>query len=224
MKFVVIEGLDGSGKSTQIRLLLKYLDSRKVSYRYLHFPRTDSPVFGGLISMFLRGDFGKLDTVNPYLIALIYAGDRNDAKNLISQWLKEGHYVIADRYVSSNIAFQCAKIKKQQEKLELKKWILNLEYEYYRIPRPDIQLFLDVPFDFTEKKLKDPRQGEDRRYLNGQIDIHEQNLEFQQEVRKVYIDLTAEDPQFFRINCSDKQNGILSPESIFEKIKKQLTI
>ena len=224
MKFVVIEGLDGSGKSTQIRLLLKYLDSREISYRYLHFPRTDSPVFGGLISMFLRGDLGKLDTVNPYLIALIYAGDRNDAKNIISQWMKEGHYVIADRYVSSNIAFQCAKIQKQQEKLELKKWIMNLEYDYYRIPRPDIQLFLDVPFDFTEKKLKDPRQGEDRRYLNGQTDIHEQNLEFQKEVRKVYLDLAAEDPQFFRINCSDRQNGILSPENIFEKIKKQLGI
>ena len=224
MKFVVIEGIDGSGKSTQIKLLLKYLDSRKISYRYLHFPRTDSPVFGGLISMFLRGDFGKLGTVNPYLIALIYAGDRNDAKSIISQWLREGHYVIADRYVSSNIAFQCAKIQKGEEKLELKKWIINLEYDYYRIPRPDIQLFLDVPSDFTEKKLKDPRQGEDRKYLNGQIDIHEQNLEFQKEVRKVYLDLTAEDPQFFRIDCSDKQNGILSPENIFEKIKKQMGI
>jgi dTMP kinase len=224
MKFVVIEGLDGSGKSTQIKLLLKYLDIRKISYRYLHFPRTDSPVFGGLISMFLRGDFGKLGTVNPYLIALIYAGDRNDAKSIISQWLREGHYVIADRYVSSNIAFQCAKIQKGEEKLELKKWIINLEYDYYRIPRPDIQLFLDVPSDFTEKKLKDPRQGEDRKYLNGQIDIHEQNLEFQKEVRKVYLDLAAEDPQFFRIDCSDKQNGILSPENIFEKIKKQMGI
>ena len=174
--------------------------------------------------MFLRGDFGKLGTVNPYLIALIYAGDRNDAKSIISQWLREGHYVIADRYVSSNIAFQCAKIQKGEEKLELKKWIINLEYDYYRIPRPDIQLFLDVPADFTEKKLKDPRQGEDRKYLNGQIDIHEQNLEFQKEVRKVYLDLASEDPQFFRINCSDKQNGILSPENIFEKIKKQMSI
>lgn len=224
MKFVVIEGLDGSGKSTQIRLLLKYLDNRRTSYRYLHFPRTDAPVFGDLISMFLRGDLGKLGTVNPYLIALIYAGDRNDAKGMISGWLREGHYVIADRYVSSNIAFQCAKLQKKEEKLGLKNWILNLEYNYYRIPRPDIQLFLDVPFNFTEKKLKDHRQGDDRRYLNGQTDIHEQNLEFQKEVRKVYLDIAAEDTHFFRIDCSDKQNGILSPENIFEKIRKQLDI
>jgi dTMP kinase len=224
MKFVVIEGLDGSGKSTQIRLLLKYLDNSKISYRYLHFPRTDSPVFGELISMFLRGDLGKLGAVNPYLIALIYAGDRNDAKSMISQWLREGHWVIADRYVSSNIAFQCAKIQNLEEKLALKNWIINLEYNYYKIPRPDIQLFLDVPFDFTEKKLKDPRQGEDRRYLNGQTDIHEQNLDFQKEVRKVYLEIAAEDPQFFRIDCSDEQNGILTPENIFGKIRKHLKI
>jgi dTMP kinase len=224
MKFVVIEGLDGSGKSTQIRLLLKYLDNRKISYRYLHFPRTESPVFGELISMFLRGDFGKLDTVNPYLVAMIYAGDRNDAKNIISGWLKAGHYVIADRYVSSNIAFQCAKIQDQKKRLALKKWILQLEYDYYRIPKPDVQFFLDVPFDFTIKKLTVQRKGKDRRYLNGQMDIHEQNLDFQKEVRKVYLSIARQDAHFCRIDCNNKNNGILSPEDIFEEIRVQLGI
>jgi dTMP kinase len=224
MKFVVIEGLDGAGKSTQIGLLRKYLDNKNISYRYFHFPRTDSPVFGDLISMFLRGDLGELGTVNPYLIALIYAGDRHDAKETINAWLKEGHFVIADRYVSSNIAFQCAKIRNTEEQVKLKNWILKLEYEYYRIPRPDIELFLDVPFSFTEKKLKVARKGEDRKYLNGQTDIHEQNLEFQKEVRKVYLELTTGYPGFFRIDCSDDRNGILSPGDIFEKITKQLGI
>jgi dTMP kinase len=224
MKFVVIEGLDGSGKSTQIRLLLKYLDDRKISYRYLHFPRTESPVFGELISMFLRGDFGELDSVNPYLVAMIYAGDRNDARETISGWLKKGYYVIADRYVSSNIAFQCAKIQNQKKTAALKKWILHLEYDYYRIPKPDMQFFLDVPFDFTIKKLTVPRKGEDRKYLNGQIDIHEQNLEFQKKVRKIYLNIAREDIHFQRIDCSNKHNGILSPENIFEKIKARLDL
>lgn len=224
MKFVVIEGLDGSGKSTQIKLLLKYLDNRKISYRYLHFPRTESPVFGELISMFLRGDFGELDSVNPYLVAMIYAGDRNDAKKKISGWLKYGHYVIADRYVSSNIAFQCAKIQNQPKREALKKWILQLEYNYYRIPKPDIQFFLDVPFDFTIKKLTIHRKGRDRRYLNGQSDIHEQNLEFQKEVRKVYLSIARQEAHFHRIDCSYKHNGILPPENIFEKIRVQLGI
>jgi len=224
MKFVVIEGIDGSGKSTQIGLLRKHLDNKKISYKYLHFPRTDSPVFGDLISMFLRGDLGELGSVNPYLIALIYAGDRHDAKALINRWLKEGHFVIVDRYVSSNIAFQCAKISKQEDQVKLKDWILKLEYEYYRIPRPDMELFLDVPFSFTESKLKVTREGEDRRYLNGQVDIHEQDLEFQRGVRKVYLELTTELPRFFRIDCSDNKNGILAPGDVFKKIAEQLGI
>ena len=224
MKFVVIEGLDGSGKSTQIKLLLKYLDNRKISYRYLHFPRTESPFFGELISMFLRGDFGELDNVNPYLVAMIYAGDRNDSKEQISKWLKAGYYVIADRYVSSNIAFQCAKIHNQKKRTTLKNWILKLEYDYYRIPKPDVQFFLDVPFDFTIKKLSVHRKGKDRRYLNGQTDIHEQDLEFQREVRKVYLNIARQDPHFYRIDCSNRQNGILSPEHIFEKLIVKLDI
>lgn len=224
MKFVVIEGLDGSGKSTQIRLLLKYLENRKISFRYLHFPRTESPYFGELISMFLKGDFGELDTVNPYLVAMIYAGDRNDAKEKISGWLKAGHYVIADRYVSSNIAFQCAKIQNQAKRTALKKWILSLEYDYYRIPEPDLQFFLDVPFDFTVKKLTVQRKGDDRKYLDGQKDIHEENLEFQKEVRKVYLSIARQDAHFYRIDCSDKHNGILPPEKIFEKLILQLGI
>jgi dTMP kinase len=224
MKFLVIEGIDGSGKSTQIGLLRKHLDFKKISYRYLHFPRPDSPFFGELISMFLRGDLGELHTVNPYLVALIYAGDRHDAKDIINGWMKEGHLVVVDRYVSSNIAFQCAKIKKSDEQVKLKNWILNLEYEYYRIPRPDIELFLDVPFSFTEKKLKIARKGDDRRYLNGQVDIHEQNLEFQKDVRKIYLELKEEVPGFRRIDCSDNKNGILPPAEIFDKIIKQLEI
>jgi len=224
MKFLVIEGIDGSGKSTQIGLLRKHLELKKISYRYLHFPRTDSPFFGELISMFLRGDLGELHTVNPYLVALIYAGDRHDAKDIINGWIKEGHLVVVDRYVSSNIAFQCAKIKNSNDQVKLKNWILNLEFEYYRIPRPDVELFLDVPFSFTEKKLKFERKGEDRRYLNGQNDIHEQNLEFQKDVRKIYLELKEEIPGFCRIDCSNNKNGILAPEEIFDEIIKQLEI
>lgn len=224
MKFIVIEGLDGSGKSTQIKLLLKHLEERNLSYRYLHFPRTESSVYGDLIARFLRGDFGKLETVHPYLVALIYAGDRNDAKELIKGWLRDDHYVIADRYVNSNIAFQCAKLENSKARMELRTWILHLEYDYHQIPKPDISLFLDVPFGFTKKKLTITRTGDDRRYLNGLKDIHEQSLEFQKSVREVYLEIAEEDPKFIRIDCSDEANGILSPDEIFIKIIDQLDI
>jgi len=224
MRFMVIEGLDGSGKSTQIRLLLKYLEEKNISFRYLHFPRTDSPVFGELIARFLRGDFGELQHVDPYLVALIYAGDRNDAKQLITDWRENDYFVVVDRYVNSNIAFQCAKLKTSKEREELKNWILNLEYEYNRIPQPDISLFLDVPFDFTEKKLSSRRAGEDRNYLNGMPDIHEQSLDFQREVRKVYMEIAKEDSTFRVIRCQDENKRMLTPVHIFDKIKKELSI
>ena len=191
MKFVVIEGLDGSGKSTQIRLLKEYFEKEKINYEYLHFPRTDAPVYGELIARFLRGEMGDISLVDPYLVALIYAGDRNDAKDLIYEWRKQGTFVLVDRYVISNIAFQCAKLGTQKEREVLKDWILNLEYNYYGLPVPDMNIFLDVPFSFTSSQLQNPREGSDRNYLKGAKDIHEEDLSFQAKVREVYLSLLA---------------------------------
>lgn len=218
MSFAVIEGLDGSGKSTQIRLLQEYLSQKKVKYKFLHFPRTDAPFFGELIARFLRGELGNIDTVNPYLVALIYAGDRKDAAATISSWLLDDFLVIADRYVNSNIAFQCAKIKEEHEIDKLANWILKLEYEYYKIPKPDRNIFLDVPFAFTRSNLTIGRTGNDREYLKGNTDIHEENLDFQQNVREIYLQQAQKDDLFQLIDCSDNDGNILPPEKIFEKL------
>ena len=145
----MIEGLDGSGKSTQIKLIMKHLEDRGIVYRYLHFPRTDSPFFGELIARFLRGDFGSIGSVDPYLVAMLYAGDRKDAMEEINEWLAKGYMVLLDRYVYSNIAFQCAKLKDSKQQEQLRNWILDLEFSYYKIPKPEINILLDVPFSFT---------------------------------------------------------------------------
>ena len=91
MSLLVIEGLDGAGKSTQIKKVCSYLEQHDKPYKYLHFPRVEEGVFGDLVARFLRGDLGKNDEVNPYLVALIYAGDRNDAAKEIKQWLNYNH-------------------------------------------------------------------------------------------------------------------------------------
>jgi len=218
MAFIVIEGLDGSGKSTQLKILLDYLEKEKKQFKYIHFPRTDSPVYGELIASFLRGELGKLDTVNPYLVALIYAGDRMDAASMIREWLQQDLLVVADRYVYSNIAFQCAKMEGEEEKRKLWDWIIHLEYEYYRIPRPDASIFLDVPFDFTRENLRVEREGSDRKYLDGQQDIHEENLDFQEKVRKAYHSIARRYDDIELVDCSDDEGRILPPEHIFEKL------
>jgi len=220
MKFVVLEGLDGSGKSTQIKLLRDYLEKEKIRNQYLHFPRMDSPVYGDLIARFLRGEMGANNTVDPYLVALIYAGDRKDASSMIRNWLEQDYFVLVDRYVISNIAFQCAKLNAEKEQQQLNHWILNLEYEYFGIPVPDLNLFLDVPFEFTKAQLSSGRTGTDRSYLLGTTDIHENDLEFQMRVRQVYLSLGAKQKNFSVINCSAGGDKVLPPNDIFNKIIK----
>lgn len=222
MHFVVIEGLDGAGKSTQINLLQDYLEQVKIPYKYLHFPRTDSQFFGEMIARFLRGEFGDINMVDPYIVAMLYAGDRMDAASMIRTWIKSGNLVVVDRYVFSNIAFQCAKLRNPDDRERLRKWIIQLEYEYYKIPKPDINLFLDVPFKFTTQRLSQTREGSGRKYLNGKQDIHEANLDFQNRVRDIYLHEINTDNSFRIINCSKKNDGILPPEKIFEKILKTL--
>ncbi|HUX96301.1 MAG TPA: dTMP kinase [Bacteroidales bacterium] len=218
MKLFVIEGVDGAGKSTQIKMLKEYFISKGFSCEYLHFPRTDQPYFGELIAKFLRGEFGSLDNVNPYLVAMIYAGDRKDSAALLEKWLNEGKIVLLDRYTYSNIAYQCAKLHSEDEQNRLMKWILSLEFTHFALPLPDLNIFLDVPQKFTEKKLKSSRTGNDRHYLNGTVDIHEESIDFQKKVRDIYLSIAQSDDRLAVINCSNDKGEMLPPVEIFKKI------
>ena len=221
--FIVLEGFDGAGKSTQIRMLRQLFADRGVESEYVHFPRFDSPVYGQLIARFLRGEFGGVQEVDPYLVALIFAGDRADAAPQIRQWLAEGKAVVLDRYVYSNVGFQCAKLPAGEERDRLADWIVNLEFGHNALPRPDLSLFLDVPFAFTERKLSEVREGDDRDYLQGGQDIHEASLQLQQDVRSVYLASAAKDPSLRVVDCSDASGAMESPEGIFAKIRAELT-
>ena len=222
MPFIVLEGLDGAGKSTQVRLLQEMLHRRRVAYEYLHFPRFDAPVYGELVARFLRGELGGVNEVNPYLVALIYAGDRAEAAPVVRRWLSEGKCVIVDRYVYSNVGYQCAKIDDPAERGALRNWIVELEYGHFGIPRPDVSLFLDVPFEFTCKKLEEVREGDDRSYLNGKQDIHEASLSLQEKVRRVYLEQEALDPAFRVVSCAGEDACMLPPEQIFARIEEAL--
>jgi len=222
MSFIVMEGLDGSGKSTQLKYLCNYFDRESIDFFFLHFPRTEAPVFGEMIARFLRGELGKIEEVDPYLVALLYAGDRMDAAGLIRSEQKKKKLVLVDRYVYSNIAFQCAKLEDAAGQKKLRNWILYMEYEHFRIPRPDLNLFLDVPFSFTAAKLSGKREGREREYLAGHQDIHEKDLRFQQRVRDVYLHFAASQPDCISVPCYAPDETMLAEDKIFEKILNAL--
>ena len=216
---IVMEGLDGAGKSTQVAALKKYLEQRTGSLEYIHFPRYDAPVYGDLISRFLRGEFGGNDVVHPQLVALLFAEDRHGAAPELRRALEEGKTVLLDRYVYSNIAYQCAKLPEGPERERLRNWIFETEFGPFGLPRPDVNLFLDVPIGFVEQRLAAQRKGHDRDYLGGASDIHEADINFQKTVCGIYRAEAAKDPSFLRVECADAQGRMLPPEVISSRVE-----
>lgn len=216
---IVLEGLDGAGKSTQVRRLKEYLSTVCPDLEYIHFPRYDAPVYGELISRFLRGDFGANDAVHPQLVALLFAEDRHGAAPQMRKTLSEGKVVLLDRYVYSNIAYQCSKLADEAEVERLREWIFNTEFGDFNLPKPDLNIFLDVPIGFVEASLNANRQGDDREYLAGKQDIHEASIGFQKKVKEMYLRQAAMDPSLVVIDCSDSEGRMLPEEAIFAKVK-----
>lgn len=217
---IVLEGLDGAGKSTQVKKLKEYLEQKCGGCEYIHFPRYDAPVYGELISRFLRGDFGSNDAVHPQLVALLFAEDRHGAASQIKKLLEEGKTVLLDRYVYSNIAYQCAKLSDDKAAEDLRWWIFKTEFGDFAEPVADLNIFLDVPIGFVEKNLTHYRSGEDREYLAGAQDIHESSIAFQKKVKQMYLKQAAEDASLKVVDCSDQQGRMLPSEDIFLKIKR----
>ena len=216
---IVLGGLDGAGKSTQVKKLKDYLTERCGRLEYIHFPRYDAPVYGDLIGRFLRGEFGSIDAVHPQLVALLFAEDRHRAVPEMREALDAGKVVLLDRYVYSNIAYQCAKLPQGSERTRLRNWIFETEYGEFDLPEPDLNIFLDVPIGFVEKSLSAHRAGNDRSYLGGRSDIHEADIRFQEAVRDLYRAEAARDPHFLRIDCAGPEGEMLPPDDIFTKVR-----
>ena len=219
-KFIAIEGPDGAGKSTQIDLLIEYFRSEGIKTKFIHFPRTNEGVFGDLIAKFLRGEFGEGKNVHPQLVALLFAEDRKEFADILQQWLEDDFVVLVDRYVLSNIAYQCAKVEDPEEKKTLRSWINMFEYEYNHIPKPDLSIYLDVPNEFTHQSLNGVRDGEEREYLKGKDDIHEKDLSLQTAVKAEYQFLAKTDPSVTRITCYDGSKCMKPIEDIHDMIVK----
>ena len=142
-KLIVLEGIDGSGKRTQLDFLARALAERGVAFTQISFPRYDG-FFGKLVARFLNGEFGSLASVDPHFSALLYAGDRLESKPALEAALASGKIVLADRYIASNLAHQGARVPPEKRE-EFLAWLKQLEYEVYGLPAEDLVIYLRVP-------------------------------------------------------------------------------
>lgn len=172
-KLIVIEGTDGSGKSTQFRLLTQRLTDENKVFQKLVFPQYQEPS-SALIRMYLGGEFGSSPTdVNAYAASTFYAVDRYASyKKVWGSWYENGGLVVSDRYTTSNAVHQASKEPEEKRQAFLK-WLYELEYDHMGLPRPDLTIYLDVPTDFTEKMLRGREQD-----TNTHADIHEADMTY----------------------------------------------
>ena len=172
-KLIVIEGTDGSGKSTQFRLLTDRLESEQVKFQKLVFPQYSEPS-SALIRMYLGGEFGNSPSdVNAYAASAFYSVDRYASyRKVWGKWYEEGGLVVSDRYTTSNAVHQASK-EPEDKREDFLNWLYDFEYDKLGLPRPDLVIYLDVPTDFTEKMLRH-RETE----THTQADIHEQDMQY----------------------------------------------
>lgn len=214
-KLIVVDGGDGSGKTTQAKLLIDYLRNKHFPVKYADFPRYYSSFHGRTVGKFLRGEFGTLDQVSPYLASLAYALDRASMKVEMEEFLNKGGFIIANRYATSNMAHQGAKFNDVKKRAEYLKWVYELEYKAHKIPKEDLVIYLFVPWQIG-LKLTDGKGK--RNYLAGRDnDIAEADIQHRIASEKMYQELASKNKHWVTINCvsSDK---LLPPSEIHQMV------
>jgi len=209
-KLIVIEGIDGSGKLTQLHLLLDYLDRNKIKHSSFDFPQYKKTFFGDFAGRFLKGEFGHFSRINPYLASFPYAADRWQVKEKLWQAIDQDQFVICNRYTPSSI-YQAVKVN-PTERQKFLDWVETLEYEVFGIPRPNIVIFLYVPLTFAQtliaKKTKDQ---------------YEKNFFYLKKVENMYLDTVKINKNWVKIDCVEN-NKIISPEIIHRRVLDKLSL
>ncbi len=209
----MLEGIDGSGKRTQLDLLVRALSARGIPNERISFPRYEG-FFGSLVAQYLNGDFGALEAVDAHFSALLYAGDRYEAKPKIEAALASGKTLVADRYIASNLAHQGARAPREKRQ-EFLNWLKRLEYEIYALPAEDVVIYLRVPVTAAHQQIA--AKGA-RDYTKLARDIHESNPSHLADAAEVY-DSLARASNWVTIESFDAKAGVMrSPEEIHREV------
>jgi dTMP kinase len=212
-KFIVLEGIDGSGKRTQIEALARELSHRGMALSQISFPNYGG-FFGKLVAQFLNGEFGPLSAVDPHFSALLYAGDRLESKPAIESALAAEKIVLADRYVASNLAHQGARVTREK-RAEFLAWLKELEYQVHALPVEDLVIYLRVPVAEAHRLVG--YKGA-REYTKSRRDLQEADIAHLEAASQVYDEL-ARQPNWITIECVDVASGRLrEPADIHAEI------
>jgi dTMP kinase len=215
---VVLEGIDGSGKGTQTKLLFERALREGISAAHITFPQYGKNPFALAVSEYLNGAFGGVDEVHPRLSSLLFAGDRFASKGILMEALASHELVILDRYIASNLAHQAAKLP-ESERAAFIGWLEDIEFGAYQMPHPVLTLFLDVPLEAARKMvhLKSRQEGA---YTQLKEDIHEQDADYLSRCQTMYeylIERSIAGP-WVRLDCADAAGNIRSQDDIAEEI------
>ncbi len=213
----MIDGIDGSGKGTQTKLLAKRLKKQGLPVKVIDFPQYYTNFFGHLLGEYLSGAYGDFTQVDPRVASVLYAADRFESAKKIEQWLAEGYTVIADRYVSANQIHQGGKIDNPSERKEFLAWLDKMEHKIFAIPRPNLIVYLDVPFEVSREWLKQKIAQRKKKYLKGRKDVAEENLAYLKNSRASALMLVKENKNWRKIECC-QQMTCLSPEQVHERV------
>ncbi len=207
-RFIVIDGTDGSGKATQTDLLVKELKLHEYEVEMTDFPQYGTKS-AGMIEEYLNGKYGK---VGPHAASIFYAIDRFDASVKIREWLDAGKIVISNRYVTANAGHQGGKIEDDFQRLKFFKWLNNLEYVIFDIPKPDLNIILHMPAAMAQK-LVDKKSAESRKYVNGKKrDLHEADIKHLKNAEKVYLEISKLFPNTRLVECVEEGKLLTPPE------------
>ncbi len=212
-KLIVIDGIDGAGKATQSALLIDRFKREGYATATFDFPQYEQ-FFGHLIAEYLRGEFGDPANLPPKLIAVLYAADRWSALERLQTALEAGKIVITNRYVSSNINYQAARVAPRQRSA-LRSWTSQLDYGAFGLPRADLTLFLHVSVKTSRRLVKTKRT---RAYLKGKRqDVHERDHRYMETVAQEYVRYCRTEPTAQLIRC-ERKGQLLPIEAIHERI------
>jgi dTMP kinase len=217
-KFIVIDGIDSSGKATQAEIMKKYLEHAGYKVKIISFPQYDKKS-AGLVENYLEGKYGDLDEVNPYQASILYAVDRFDAKIHIEELLEKGYIVIANRYTTANLAHQGSKLNTALHRQTFYEWAKNLEYKILNIPQPDAIFFLNVKAEIAERLLT-TRVRED--WENKFNDIHEKNFYYQKATENAYLEISRIYPEIKNIECYENA-VMLSVDEVARRLWKEIS-